>query len=67
MWVEVPVSVVTESDVQILAAVLLVEGESALQLDLHEGFAIDMLGDEISALPIIRKAQRHVPEVGQYS
>ena len=44
-------------DVHLLALILSIKGQAALQLDFEEDIAADMASDEIRALPVVAEPQ----------
>ena len=63
--VEIPAAFVGKADEEALAEVLLVQCQAPFQLHLEEGVAVDVLGDEIGTLPVIREAHRGEAVIGE--
>lgn len=46
-----------ESDMDVLVLILPVDDQPPFKLHLEKGIAVDMAGDEVSALPVIRQSE----------
>jgi len=57
MWVEKPVVIASEGDMNVFTDILFVEAQSPLQLDFEKSLAIDRAGDEVGTLPVVGKAK----------
>ncbi|OHX13024.1 hypothetical protein BI347_05475 [Chromobacterium sphagni] len=57
VWIKIEPLLVSESNMDALATILAIESHTPLQLHFEDSAAIDMAGDEVGSLPVIRQAQ----------